>query len=426
MRSANHMHALIGIAAVFAAVLGGFLLEKGNLYVLLQPAELLIVGGAAARHRHGGQPAGGNRPHVARRCLAAFRPPGTDPPGLPAAHMRMLYEVFCYMQRAGAMELEADVEDPPRAVSSRITRISCTTPPRAISSAIRCACWCWASPPPGTRPVDGTGYRSAAPRADTSRCAHCTPWPTRCPGLGIVAAVLGVVITMQAIGGAPETIGQKVAAALVGTFLGILLCYGVIGPVASRLEKLSETETQFLQVLRIAIVAFARGASPILAVEYARRSAPGRVAALVLRYGSSQSSRDARIPPVPKPTCRRRPMPKLSLPEDAARHVESALSAESRRPPRRRRMEGGLRRFRDRADGALYRALADELPAPREGVGQRILQRSRGIHCARWAPVRPTRAKAMWWIADTVGDIRKQIEQALRGHAGFRTSSATT
>ena len=76
------------------------------------------------------------------------------------------------------------------------------------------------------------------------------------PGLGIVAAVLGVVITMEAIGGAPETIGQKVAAALVGTFLGILLCYGVVGPLASRLEGLSDAHAQFLQVLRIAIVAF--------------------------------------------------------------------------------------------------------------------------------------------------------------------------
>jgi chemotaxis protein MotA len=94
------------------------------------------------------------------------------------------------------------------------------------------------------------------------------------PGLGIVAAVLGVVITMQAIGGAPETVGQKVAAALVGTFLGILLCYGVVGPIAARLEHLHEAEAQFYQVLRVAIVSFARGASPILAIEYARRSIP--------------------------------------------------------------------------------------------------------------------------------------------------------
>src|SRR5437016_2922485 len=118
------------------------------------------------------------------------------------------------------------------------------------------------------------------------------------PGLGIVAAVLGVVITMQALSGSPETLGQKVAAALVGTFLGILLCYGVVSPVAARLETLSETEQQFLHVLRIATVSFARGCSPILAVEYARRSIP-----LESRpsFPDMEASikRDAKIPAIP-------------------------------------------------------------------------------------------------------------------------------
>ena len=116
-------------------------------------------------------------------------------------------------------------------------------------------------------------------------------------GLGIVAAVLGVVITMQAIGGAPEAVGQKVAAALVGTFLGILLCYGVVGPIASRLEKLGDAEAQLLHVLRIAIVAFARGASPILAVEYARRSVPIELRPTFLDMEIS-IKKEAKIPPV--------------------------------------------------------------------------------------------------------------------------------
>ena len=119
------------------------------------------------------------------------------------------------------------------------------------------------------------------------------------PGLGIVAAVLGVVITMEAIGGAPETIGQKVAAALVGTFLGILLCYGVVGPLASRLEGLSDGHAQFQQVLRIAIVAFARGSSPILAIEYARRSIPAEVRPSFIEMETSLR-RDAKIPAIPK------------------------------------------------------------------------------------------------------------------------------
>jgi chemotaxis protein MotA len=120
------------------------------------------------------------------------------------------------------------------------------------------------------------------------------------PGLGIVAAVLGVVITMEAIGASPETVGQKVAAALVGTFLGILLCYGVVGPVAARLETMCESQAQFLQVLRVAICSFARGASPLLAVEYARRSIPVELRPSFVLMEST-IKRDARIPAVPKP-----------------------------------------------------------------------------------------------------------------------------
>ena len=94
------------------------------------------------------------------------------------------------------------------------------------------------------------------------------------PGLGIIAAVLGVVVTMQALGGPAQVIGQKVAAALVGTFFGILLCYGVVSPLSSRLESLGKARMEYLQVLRVAITSFFRGASPLVAAESARRSIP--------------------------------------------------------------------------------------------------------------------------------------------------------
>src|SRR5207253_10775020 len=87
------------------------------------------------------------------------------------------------------------------------------------------------------------------------------------PGLGIVAAVLGVVITMGALGGPPEEIGHKVAAALVGTFLGILLCYGLVGPLASNMAKAADEEHAFLRVLRVLIFSFLKGTAPIMAVE---------------------------------------------------------------------------------------------------------------------------------------------------------------
>jgi chemotaxis protein MotA len=97
------------------------------------------------------------------------------------------------------------------------------------------------------------------------------------PGLGIVAAVLGVVITMGALGGPPEEIGRKVAAALVGTFLGILLCYGFVGPIAANMAKNAEEERAYLYVLRVVMITFLKGTAPIMAVEAARRAIPGHV-----------------------------------------------------------------------------------------------------------------------------------------------------
>jgi chemotaxis protein MotA len=97
------------------------------------------------------------------------------------------------------------------------------------------------------------------------------------PGLGIVAAVLGVVVTMGALGGPPEEIGHKVAAALVGTFLGILLCYGLIGPLAANMSKGTDEEHSYYHVLRVVIASFMKGVPPTLAVEFARRAIPSHV-----------------------------------------------------------------------------------------------------------------------------------------------------
>jgi chemotaxis protein MotA len=94
------------------------------------------------------------------------------------------------------------------------------------------------------------------------------------PGLGIVAAVLGVVITMGALGGSKEEIGQKVASALVGTFLGILLCYGVFGPIAAAMSKRNDDEAAYFGFLRMAALAFVKGLSPMMAVELSRRAIP--------------------------------------------------------------------------------------------------------------------------------------------------------
>jgi chemotaxis protein MotA len=292
------MLAIIGILVVFAAVLGGFVLEKGNPYVLFQPAEMLIVGGAAVGIILVANPWAVIR-QMGTGVLAAFRPAARTHDVF-LRHMRMLYEVFHYAQRAGVVELEDHIEHPkdsrifsnhPQFLADRVTRQFVCDSLRMVMLGVTNA-----NELDHLMDLDIEVQRRARhePVSALSSIADALP------GLGIVAAVLGVVITMGAIGGSPETVGQKVAGALVGTFIGILLCYGVVGPIAARLEHQGELESQFLQVLRIAIVSFARGAAPILAIEYARRSIPDE-----LRPSFSDMEitirRDAQLTPITKP-----------------------------------------------------------------------------------------------------------------------------
>ena len=308
------MLALVGIGLVFVAVFGGFLLEHGNLFVLMQPAELLIVGGAAA-----GITLVANSPEVIRKMWRGARGVFSAPVYTPAyflRNLRMLYEVFVFVQRCGVTELEAHVEDPnsssifkhhPEFLADTLTRDFVCDSLRMLVIGI-------------TTPHELDQLMDLD--IDIQRRGRHEPVGAlnaiadALPGLGIVAAVLGVVITMEAIGGSPETVGQKVAAALVGTFLGILLCYGVVSPAAARMAHLSNAQDQFLQVLRIAIIAFARGSSPILAAEYARRSIP-----IELRPGFVEMEktlkRDAHIPP----------RPEKDAPEAKEQHAEPAAHA---------------------------------------------------------------------------------------------------
>ena len=290
------MLAIAGILIVFFAVLGGYLLEQGNLYLLLQPAEILIVVGAAAGITIVANPIRVIR-KMAYGARDVLRAPTLTRPAL-IRHLLMLYEVFGYGQRAGTIALEGDIENP------KSSRIFGKYPQFLRDAGIR------------EFLLDSLrmlviGVTNAEEldrlmdldidvqrRGDHEPAGALGAIAESLPGLGIVAAVLGVVITMSSIGGAPEAIGQKVAAALVGTFIGILLCYGVVGPLAARLEANIEERAQFLQVLRTAVAAYARGASPILAVEYARRSIPVELRPTFLDLETA-IRRDAKIPVSP-------------------------------------------------------------------------------------------------------------------------------
>ena len=292
----NLMLALLGLALVFGAVLGGFLMEKGNPYVLLQPAELLIVGGAAIGITLVANPPALIRSmaHGARSVLR--RSPYTRKSFL--LHLRMLYEVFQFAHRAGMGLLENDAEFPRQSeIFSRYPEfLKDATTRDFICDSLRMLVIGITTSNELDRLMDLDIEVQRRGRRAPAGALHSLA--DALPGLGIVAAVLGVVITMQAIGGAPELVGQKVAAALVGTFLGILLCYGVVGPAAARLEHLNDAQSQFLQVLRIAMVSFARGAAPLLAVEYARRSIPVELRPSFIEMETT-FKRDAKIPPLP-------------------------------------------------------------------------------------------------------------------------------
>ncbi len=269
------MLAIIGILVVFGAIVGGYLLEHGNLMVLLQPAELLIIGGAALGTVLVANPL----PIVISMAqgLLGILKPSRFTKKFYLEQLKMLNDIFVFARKNGMARLEADIDDPAKsAVFGKYPgflkdhhglAFFCDTVRMAISAGV------------GAFELDQLmetdlevqHNEHAIPVAAVNTVADALP------GLGIVAAVLGVCITMGAIGGPPEEIGKKVAAALVGTFLGILLCYGVLGPLASNMSKACDEEGLYMQFLRMATLAFIKGMAPQLAVEFARRSIPTSV-----------------------------------------------------------------------------------------------------------------------------------------------------
>jgi len=268
------MLVLIGILIVLAAVVGGFLLEQGNLWVLLQPSEVLIILGAAAGIVLVANSAASVR-NLLKGALSVFRrSPYTR--AYYEAVLKMMYELFTIGRRLGMPSLEDHIEDPGASpVFQAYPEFSDAGAMAFLCDSLRMVTSGIAQPGELAHlmDIDADVQRreSHGPVNALSMLADSLP------GLGIVAAVLGVVVTMQALGSAPEQIGQKVAAALVGTFLGILLCYGIVGPLASHLESSNEARSHLLQCLYSGLHAFARGSSPLLAAEFARRSIPSEL-----------------------------------------------------------------------------------------------------------------------------------------------------
>lgn len=269
------MFAIIGILVVFGAVVAGYLIEHGNIAVLVQPAELIIIGGAAA-----GTVLVANPPHILKGIVAGFSgvfgtSPYTKQRYLDA--MKMMYELFGRARKEGMMVLEADSDKPKESPifskypaflkDHHVVAFVCDSIRMASSGSIEA----FDADQMMELDMDVHHHDATQPVSALSTVADSLP------GLGIVAAVLGVVITMGALGGPPEEIGKHVAAALVGTFLGILMCYGLVGPIAANMTKSADNEHAYYYVLRVMMVSFMKGMAPSVAVEFGRRAIPGHL-----------------------------------------------------------------------------------------------------------------------------------------------------
>jgi chemotaxis protein MotA len=269
------MFSVIGIVIVFGAVIGGFLMEKGPLPVLMQPSEVVIIGGAAI-----GTMLTANPLHILKKIgsgMAGVLGGSKFSKDRYLDTLKMMFVLFNKARKEGLVAIEPDVEDPGKSQlfskypaftgNHHIRDFVCDTMRMAITGGAS------SFDVDQMMELDMDTHHVEA----TQPAAALTTVADALPGLGIVAAVLGVVVTMSSLGGPPEEIGHKVAAALVGTFLGILLCYGMIGPLASNMSKLIDDEHAYYHVLRVVMLSFIKGMSPILAIEMARRAIPGHV-----------------------------------------------------------------------------------------------------------------------------------------------------
>jgi chemotaxis protein MotA len=269
------MLAVIGIVVVFGAVIGGFLMEKGHLLVLLQPAELVTIAGAAL-----GTILIANPVYIIKAMIAGVvgvLSPSKFSKARYLTTLKMMFELFNKVRRAGLIGVEDDVEKPatseifknyPEFLKDHHSQaFVCDTLRTAITGGVDP----FEMDQMMELDMEVAHHQALQPIQSLTTVADALP------GLGIVAAVLGVVITMGSLGGPPEEIGRKVAAALVGTFLGILMCYGLVGPLASSMTKGADEYNAYLHVLRVIILAFLKGLAPILAIEMGRRAIPERV-----------------------------------------------------------------------------------------------------------------------------------------------------
>jgi len=266
---------LIGAAIVMASTLGGFMIAGGNPMVLLHVSEFVVILGVAAGVLVIASP-GHVMKEIIHKVKAAIAGKGASEKDF-SDLLKLLYEVFMVGRRNGLIALEEHVMDPQKsAIFQRYPSV--LNHHERLEFLIN-----------GLKPViDGKikpdqleDLMTAELNAKSAEAEH----PIHIlhlvgdslPGIGIVAAVLGIINTMAAISDGPEKVGEKVAAALTGTLLGIFVAYGFVNPLANRVQFNNASDQQFLKCISAAVSGFAKGLAPLTAVEVARRSLDSHV-----------------------------------------------------------------------------------------------------------------------------------------------------
>ncbi len=265
------MMTLVGFIVVIVSVFGGFMLEGGHMAVLFQPIELLIIGGSAL-----GSLIAACSTHLLKQTMAAVAEAFKGPVITQEKYLQLVKLIFELFKLAAGnpLAIEQHVDNPHQsAIFSKYPLIThdhhavdfiANTLLLHLSASIA---------PHDLDDLLDTDIKTLH-EAELMIPKTISRVGDALPGLGIVAAVLGVVITMGKLTQGKEVIGHSVAAALVGTFLGILLSYGFAQPLSAKIETNIEDKGKILQVIKVAILAFAKGCNAKVCAEFARRSIP--------------------------------------------------------------------------------------------------------------------------------------------------------
>jgi len=264
------MFTIIGFVVVLGSVVGGFTMAGGNLAALFQPSEIVTICGTALGAVVISTPLGVLKATVGK-VIGVMKPPRYSK-SMYLESLRLLYELFQTARKDGLVAIESHIEKPhDSAIFKKYPG------PSQEHHAIEFLCDSLRLVLVGSVPPhDLEGMMDSEidvhHEAEGKTVKVLQGVADALPGIGIVAAVLGIIVTMGHLAGPIEEIGHHVAAALTGTMLGVLLAYGFIGPMSTAMEHGNSGEARYYAFLKAGVIAFAKGFSPIVSVEFARRS----------------------------------------------------------------------------------------------------------------------------------------------------------